>query len=160
MAEENINGQTGETTPEATEPAKENVSAPKKRRKRRTKAEIEADAKKAAAKAKRDAKKAAAAAKNAAGGALDTAAKAAKKTVEGGARAAEKITNSLIPAAEIVLQYSGAEIEAATLADAAVAQFRVAKKRARIKDIKLYLKPEERAAYYVINGSFSGKVDF
>ena len=105
-------------------------------------------------------KKAAAAAKNAAGGALDTAAKAAKKTVEGGARAAEKITNSLIPAAEIVLQYSGAEIEAATLADAAVAQFRAAKKRARIKDIKLYLKPEERAAYYVINGSFSGKVDF
>lgn len=160
MAEEKNSSQASEATLVAAEPVAETVSAPKPRRKRRTKAEIEADAKKAAAKAKRDAKKAAAAAKNAADGALDTAAKAAKKTVEGGARVAEKITNSLIPATEIVLQYSGAEIEAATLADAAVAQFRAAKKRARIKDIKLYLKPEERAAYYVINGSFSGKVDF
>lgn len=159
MAEEKINGQVGEATPTAQQ-VNENASTPKPRRKRRTKAEMEADAKKAAAKAKREAKKAAVAAKNAAGEALETAAKTAKKTVEGGARAAEKISNSLIPAPEIVLQYSGAEIEASTLADAAVAQYKAAKKRARIKAIKLYIKPEERAAYYVINGTFNGKVDF
>ena len=156
MEEERIVDQTAE----AAEPAAETEPAPKKRRKRRTKAEIEADAKKAAEKAKRDAKKAAAAAKKAAGEALDTVANAAKQAVGEGAQAAEKITNSLIPAPEIVLQYSGAEIEASTLADAAVAQFRAAKKRARIKDIKLYIKPEENAAYFVINGVFNGKVDF
>lgn len=160
MAEEKANGKVSEAATETTQPVEKTASAPKPRRKRRTKAEIEADAKKAAAKAKRDAKKAAAATKKVAGDAMDTVAKAAKKAVGEGAQAAEKITNSLIPAPEIVLQYSGAEIEASTLADAAVAQFRAAKKRAKIKDIKLYIKPEENAAYFVINGVFNGKVDF
>ena len=160
MAEEKANGKVSDAAPATTQPVGKTASAPKPRRKRRTKAEIEADAKKAAAKAKRDAKKAAAATKKVAGDAMDTVAKAAKKAVGEGAQAAEKITNSLIPAPEIVLQYSGAEIEASTLADAAVAQFRAAKKRAKIKDIKLYIKPEENAAYFVINGVFNGKVDF
>lgn len=156
--EKNI-AQTSEAAPVTEKPAAKTAPAPAKR-KRRTKAEIEADAKKAAARAKNDAKKAATTAKKAAGEALDTVAKAAKKTVGEGARAAEKITGSLTPAPEIVIQYSGAEIGASALTDAAVAQFRAAKKRARIRDIKLYIKPEERAAYYVINGDFSGKVDF
>lgn len=146
MDNEKISGQTAEA---ASEPAAEAASAPVKRRRRRTKEEIEADAKKAAS-----------AAKKAAGGALDTVAKAAKQAVGGGAKAAGKISSSLIPAPEVVVQYSGAEIGASALTDAAVAQFKAAKKRARIKDIKLYIKPEERAAYYVINGSFNGKVDF
>lgn len=160
MDEEKTNGQASEAVSATAEPDGKTTTPPVKRRKRRTKAEIEADAKKAAAKAKRDAKKAAAATKKVAGDAMDTVAKAAKKAVGEGAQAAEKITNSLIPAPEIVLQYSGAEIEASTLADAAVAQFRAAKKRAKIKDIKLYIKPEENAAYFVINGVFNGKVDF
>ncbi|MDD3221491.1 MAG: hypothetical protein EOM34_01255 [Clostridia bacterium] len=33
------------------------------------------------------------------------------------------------------------------------------KKIKDIKDIKLYVKPEENAAYYVINDDFSGKID-
>ena len=159
MAKEKINTQTAEAASAAAGPAGKAVSAPVKQKTRRTKAEIEADAKKAAATAKRSAKKAATAAKQAAGEALDTVAKAAKKAAGEGAQAAEKISNSLIPAPEVVLQYSGAEVAASSLADAAVAQFKAAKKRARIREIKLYLKPEERAAYFVINGSFSGKVD-
>lgn len=125
------------------------ASAPAKQKKRRTKAELEADAKKAASVAKK-----------AAGEALDTVAKAAKKAVGEGAQAAEKLVRPQIPAPEIVIQYSGAEIGASALTDAAAAQFKEAHKRARIRDIKLYIKPEERAAYYVINGSFNGKVDF
>lgn len=160
MAEEKINAQASEAAPATAQPTGETASAPKPRRKRRTKAEIEADAKKAAAKAKRGAKKAASTAKKAAGEALDTVSKAAKKAAGEGAQAAEKLATSLIPSPEIVVQYSGAEIEASTLTDAAVTQFRAAKKRARIKDIKLYIKPEEHAAYFVINGSFSGKVNF
>ena len=38
--------------------------------------------------------------------------------------------------------------------------FRTVKKRMRITDMKLYVKPEEHAAYYVINGEFNGKVPF
>lgn len=159
MDEEKNISQASEAVPTTAEPAGETTTTPVKRRKRRTKEEIAADAKKAAAKAKRDAKKAASTAKKAAGETMDTVAKAAKKAAGEGAQAAEKITNSLIPAPEIVLQYAGAEIEASTLADTAVAQFRAAKKRAKIKDIKLYIKPEENAAYFVINGTFNGKVD-
>ena len=160
MDKEKITEQAAEAAPAAAKPAGKTASAQEKPKKRRTKAEIEADAKNAAATARCNAKKAAAVAKQAAGGALDTVAKAAKKAAGEGAQAAEKISNSLIPAPEVVLQYSGAEVAASSLTDAAVAQFKAAKKRARIKDIKLYIKPEERAAYFVINGNFSGKVDF
>ena len=138
-----------ETASVSAEAAVEAEPAPKPKRKRRTKAEIEAEAKKAAAKAKRDAKKAAKAAE-----------KAVEDAVEGGAKAVERISRARIPAPEIVVQYSGTEVETAALTDAAVAQFRAAKKRAGIKEIKLYVKPEDRAAYFVINGDFSGKVDF
>lgn len=152
--------EAAETAPAVAEPAAEGAPAPKQRRKRRTKAEIEADKKKAEAKAKRAAKKAAAAAEKAAGEALDTVAKAAKQVVDEGAQAAEKITRPRIPTPEIVVQYSGIEVGASALTDAAVAQFRAVKKRAKISDIKIYVKPEEHAAYFVINGDFTGKVDF
>ena len=129
-------------------PATETEPAPKPKRKRRTKAEIEADAKAAAAKAKREAKK---------------AAKAAEKVLEGaveeGARTVEKISKARIPTPAILVQYSGKEIDTAALTEAAVAQFREMKKRGRILDIRLYVKPEENAAYYVINDVFTGKID-
>ena len=160
MEEEKVIDQTAEAAPIAAEPAAEAAPAPKPRRKRRTKAEMEADAKKAAEKAKRDAKKAAAAAKKAAGEALDTVANAARQAVEEGAQVAEKVAKPRIPAPEIVVQYSGGEIGTAALTEAAVAQFRAVKKRAGIKAIQLYVKPEEHAAYFVINGDFTGKVDF
>ena len=160
MEEERIIDQTAEAAPEVTEPIAETEPAPKKRRKRRTKAEIEADAKKAAAKAKRGAKKAAAATKKVAGEALDTVANAAKQAVEEGAQVAEKVAKPRIPTPEIVVQYSGAEVSTSALTEAAVAQFRAVKKRAGIKEIKLYVKPEENAAYFVINGDFTGKVNF
>lgn len=144
MEKEKTVSQTAEATPVATEPVAEAASTPKQRRKRRTKAEIEVDAKKAAGKAKRAVKK---------------AATAAKPVVKKGAQAAEKVAKPRIPTPEIVVQYSGAEIDASTLTNAAVAQFRAVKKRAVIKDIKLYIKPEENAAYFVINGDFTGKVN-
>ena len=160
MEKENTIEQPTEVTDVAAEPAAETETAPKPNRKRRTKAEIEADAKKAAGKAKRTAKKAVAAAKKAGGEALDTVSKAAKPAVTKGVQAAEKVTKPRIPTPEIVVQYSGTDIGTSALTDAAVAQFRAVKKRAAIKDIKLYIKPEENAAYFVINGDFTGKVDF
>jgi len=133
---------------------------PKQRRKRRTKAEIEADAKKAAAKAKREAKKAVKSAEKAAEDIVDAAEKTAKAAIEDSAKVAAKVAKPRIPTPHIIVQFSGDEINTAALSDAAVAQFRALNKRTKITDIKLYVKPEERAAYYVINGEHTGRVAF
>ena len=73
-------------------------------------------------------------------------------------RAAEKAkADNLKPA--YVLQYQDAEISLDELAEAAKAAFHAEKKRTLVTDLKIYVKPEERAAYYVVNGTFSGKLD-
>lgn len=74
-------------------------------------------------------------------------------------RAAEKEkADNLKPV--LILQYQGAYVDMAALAEAAKADFRSQKKRTLITDLKLYVKPEEHTAYYVINGSAKGKVSF
>ena len=157
MDEEKTVARAAETGP-SSEPegsagqAAENTPTPKPRRRRRTKAQIEEDAKKAAATAKREAKKAAKAAEKAVGGAIET--------VREDMQAAAKRSKAKIPAPNVILQYAGNEIDASTLAEAAVAQFRAEEKRTKITDFKLYVKPEERAAYFVINGGFTGKVEY
>ena len=66
--------------------------------------------------------------------------------------------DNLVP--EVVIQYQDSEANVTALIDAAKEDFRTVKKRMRITDMKLYVKPEEHAAYYVINGEFNGKVSF
>ena len=61
---------------------------------------------------------------------------------------------------QVFLQYQDIEVEVGELMESARAAFREEKKRTPIKDLKLYIKPEERAAYFVINEKFNGKVDF
>ena len=58
----------------------------------------------------------------------------------------------------IFVQFGDLETNANGLVEAAKAEFRKEKKRAKITEMELYIKPEERAAYYVINGTFSGKL--
>ena len=73
-------------------------------------------------------------------------------------RAAEKEkADHLKPS--FVLQYQGEDIDLDGIADAAKAAFKAEKKRTLVTDLKIYLKPQERVAYYVVNGSFSGKLD-
>ena len=66
--------------------------------------------------------------------------------------------DNLVP--EVVIQYQDSEANVTALIDAAKEDFRTVRKRMRITDMKLYVKPEEHAAYYVINGEFNGKVSF
>lgn len=61
---------------------------------------------------------------------------------------------------EFVLQYQGIETDMAALVEAAKADFHSAKKRTLVTSLKLYIKPEESAAYYVINGDYNGKIEF
>lgn len=58
----------------------------------------------------------------------------------------------------VIVQFQGSEVELETLVEAAKADFREEKKRTPITDLKLYVKPEERTAYYVVNEKFNGSV--
>ena len=51
----------------------------------------------------------------------------------------------------VVVQFQDNEVDLDALVEAAKADFRQAKKRTLITDLKLYVKPEERTAYYVVN---------
>ena len=60
----------------------------------------------------------------------------------------------------VIVQFQGSEVDLDTLVEAAKADFRQEKKRTPITDLKLYVKPEERTAYYVVNETFNGSVSF
>lgn len=60
----------------------------------------------------------------------------------------------------VVVQFQGSEVDVDGLVEAAKADFRQTRKRTPITDLKLYIKPEERTAYYVINEKHNGSVAF
>lgn len=74
-------------------------------------------------------------------------------------RAAEKEkADNLKPA--VIMQYQGCDVDLGVLVDAAKADFHMTKKRTLVTELKLYVKPEDHMAYYVINGTYEGKVPF
>lgn len=80
-----------------------------------------------------------------------------KKVAAAKVRAAEKArAENLKP--ELVLQYQGSETDLTALAEAAKAEFRDAHKRTLVTALKIYVKPEDQMAYYVINETFEGKI--
>lgn len=84
---------------------------------------------------------------------VEEKASAAKARAESKAKA-----DSLKPI--VIVQFQGSEVELDTLVEAAKADFRQEKKRTPITDLKLYVKPEERTAYYVVNEKFNGSVSY
>lgn len=82
-----------------------------------------------------------------------------EKAKTGVKRAAGKATRSeAVPV--VYVQYQGAEEKVEDLVAAAKAAFAAERPRTKVTDLKLYVKPEERAAYYVVNEKFAGRVDF
>ena len=82
---------------------------------------------------------------------------AEEKEAAAKARAAEKEkADNLKP--ELFVQYQGGEVDMATLVEAAKADFHQTKKRTLVTAMKIYFKPEEQAAYYVINEKYEGKI--
>lgn len=61
---------------------------------------------------------------------------------------------------ELILQFQGADTDLNALAAEAEAEFRAIKKRTAITSLKLYVKPEERMAYYVVNEKHTGSIAF
>lgn len=82
-----------------------------------------------------------------------------EKEIAAKLRAEEKRkADSLKP--QLFLQYQDCDLDMAELIEAAKEDFRKTKKRTLITDMKMYIKPEDRTAYYVINGEYEGKVSF
>ena len=61
---------------------------------------------------------------------------------------------------EIFVQYQGGEVNMDALVEAVKEAFHAEKKRTLITGLKMYVKPEENTAYYVINGEHEGKITF
>ena len=59
----------------------------------------------------------------------------------------------------VILQYQGRNLDIQQITENTKIAFKSVKKRTRITDLKVYVKPEENAAYYVVNGDFDGKID-
>ena len=82
-----------------------------------------------------------------------------EKEVAAKARAEEKAkADNLKP--DLVIQYQSDEVVVASLVEKAKADFHQTKKRTLVTAMKLYIKPEERTAYYVINDTYTGSVTY
>ena len=82
-----------------------------------------------------------------------------QKAAAAKARAEEKAkADNLKP--EVFVQLGDNEASIDALVEAAKADFHQTKKRTLITDMKLYVKPDERVAYYVINEGAEGKISY
>ena len=83
--------------------------------------------------------------------AVEPAEKPVKKT-------AAKPAKTTAPKEVVKLQFGSDEFDIAEIKKAVDAD-RKGKFKGRIKSLEIYIKPEEKAAYYVINSDFSDKID-
>ncbi|MCR5815353.1 MAG: DUF6465 family protein [Ruminococcus sp.] len=117
--------------------------------------ETKTAAKKTAAKAKTATKKAAATTKTAA---KKTAAKAKSTAKTTAAKAKTAAKKAVENKQAVFVQYGDKEVAALDVLEAVKADFKANNKGA-VKSVKVYIKPEDNAAYYVVNDKVEGKVD-
>ena len=83
-----------------------------------------------------------------------------KETVKKAAPAKKATTTKKAVEPAVVVQFGGQEVSMATVIENAKKAFEAeGNKVSSIKEIQIYVKPEEYAAYYVINGDVTGRVD-
>ena len=131
---------TAEVKPAAEKPVEERTAEVKSAEEKTTAVKSEEPAKKTAAK-KTTTRKTTAAKK--------TTTKTAAKTTA--AKKAEPVT-------EVYVQYWGKEIHTSEVADRIKKIWTedMGKKASELKDLKIYIKPEDNGAHYVINGDVTG----
>ncbi len=131
---------TAEVKPAAEKPVEEKTAEVKSAEEKTTAVKSEEPAKKTAAK-KTTTRKTTAAKK--------TTTKTAAKTTA--AKKAEPVT-------EVYVQYWGKEIHTSEVADRIKMIWTedMGKKASELKDLKIYIKPEDNGAHYVINGDVTG----
>ena len=137
---------------------------------KKTVQDVKASAEKAANEVKAEAVKAVESVKPAVEKAKEETRKTVKATRKQAAATVEKAKTNVKRAADkavkgeaapvVYVQYQGDEEKVEDLLAAAKAAFSAEHSRTKVTDLKLYIKPEERAAYYVVNEKFAGRVDF
>ncbi len=125
-------------------------------------------AKKTSQAAKKGAEMTKEAAKKGAEATKEAAKKGAAKATELTGEAAERVKESADatrqkmrkPRRKVYIQCWGRECTEDDLIERALAQFAATEGAIPATKIALYIKPEEMAAYYVINGQYTGRVEF
>lgn len=84
------------------------------------------------------------------------AAKASSEAVQAVKETAKKVTPKK---AEFYVQFNGREINLEDLAAQAKATFKEDNKRTAVLSCRVYVKPEDSAAYYVINDTYFGRIE-
>ena len=128
-----------------TEAVKETVAEAPAEKPAKKPAAKKAPAKKTATKAKTPAKAAE----------KKTAAKTTTKTTT---KTAAKNTRATAPIETVKVQFGGDEYDFAEIKKAVEADYK-SKFKGKVKTIEFYIKLEDKAVYYVINGDFSDKIE-
>ena len=84
-----------------------------------------------------------------------TSAKAAEKKTT--AKATTKVTRTTTPAETVKVQFGGDEYDFAEIKKAVETDYKN-KFKGKVRTIEFYIKPEDKAVYYVINSDFSDKI--
>ena len=89
-----------------------------------------------------------------------TATKAAEKktTAKTTTKTAAKTTRATAPVETVKIQFGGDEYDFAEIKKAVEADYK-SKFKGKVKNVEYYIKPEDKAVYYVINGDFSDKIE-
>ena len=89
-----------------------------------------------------------------------TPAKSAEKkaTAKTTTKTAAKTTSATAPVETVKVQFGGDEYDFAEIKKAVEADYK-SKFKGKVKTIEFYIKPEDKAVYYVINGDFSDKIE-
>ena len=85
-----------------------------------------------------------------------TPAKAAEKKTT--AKTTTKTTRATAPVETVKVQFGGDEYDFDEIKKAVEADYK-SKFKGKVKTIEFYIKPEDKAVYYVINGDFSDKIE-
>lgn len=82
-------------------------------------------------------------------------AKKAEKKVEAKTETKKPAAKKAEPKQSVVIQYGTDEVVTKDVVAAAIKAYKSKNKAVEIKTVEVYIKPEEKAAYYVVNGDDS-----
>ena len=83
--------------------------------------------------------------------------KPAAKKAAAAKKPAAKTAKAAAPKETVKIQFGADEYDFAEIKKAVEADYK-SKVKGRIKTVEIYIKPEDKAVYYVVNGDFSDKI--
>ena len=87
------------------------------------------------------------------------AAESAKPVADAAKKAAAGAAKKAVMKPEVYVQFGGKETLTSDLVNDAKTAYKAAGNRAAVRTLRVYVKPEEGCAYFVINGEFQGKIE-